>query len=152
MFEPTSFYPQLHMMIMHFPIALFIVGYFFEIASYILNSQKLNEYAIYNTGIGVLFGIPTIITGLLSDWFVNEGEWSIGLGFISNKLFWKVNILNNHGIYMILCIVLFSIVFAIKIKNRKSYQPNRFVEIFLFVLQSMCILLLIYGSHLGSLL
>ena len=152
MFEPISLYPQLHMMIMHFPIALFIVGFCFEIISYILNSNKLNDYAFYNMGLGILFGIFSIITGLLADWYINNGEWSIGEGFVSDEIFLNFRILSNHGIYMILCIALFSIIFCIKFKNKSNYQLNRVAEIILFVLQSVCILLLIYGSHLGTFL
>ena len=112
-----------HFLVLHFPIALFITGYFFNLIYIFSNDIKYFQFINWMVGMGIIWGFIAILTGVLIDWEI---------------------IFELHGILMVLCIFYFCILY---------YLFNKKIEnkLFLF-LHTIGILLLIYGTHQGVIL
>jgi uncharacterized membrane protein len=86
-----------HVVLIHFPIALFLTGVAFDVAAQWTRRQQLVIVAGYNLIIAALFTIPVIITGLLAWQWALEGQRLKGillmhliLALISSVLMWFV--------------------------------------------------------------
>ena len=62
--------PNLHPLIVHFPIALFLTAVICELAGYFLNSKVLTTVALVNSTLAAVAGIAAVITGLLASQIV----------------------------------------------------------------------------------
>ena len=121
-----------HFLVLHFPIALFITGFIFNVF-YLLYyssdfSERIKEYFIWTMGMGIIWSILSIITG-----FVTALELEYMNSFFD--FFDK-----PHAYIMIVSTIVFSILFSLKNINKKIF----------FVLHLCLIILLIYGTHLGA--
>ena len=59
-----------HFLVLHFPIALFITGFIFNVF-YLLNissdfSEKIKEYIKWTMGMGIIWSFLSIITGFIT--------------------------------------------------------------------------------------
>jgi uncharacterized membrane protein len=63
-----------HVVLIHFPIALFIVGVAFDFAAQWTSKKSLSDAAYYNIVIAALSTLPVVATGLLAWQFQLEGE------------------------------------------------------------------------------
>src|SRR5215472_4669868 len=63
-----------HVVLIHFPIALFIVGAAFDFAAHWTRRQSLAAAAYYNFLIAAVASIPTMLTGLLAWQWQLEGQ------------------------------------------------------------------------------
>ena len=121
-----------HFLVLHFPIALFITGFIFNVF-YLLYyssdfSERIKEYFIWTMGMGIIWSILSIITGFVT---------ALELEYM-NSFF---DFLNKPQAYiMIKSTIVFSILFSLKNINKKIF----------FVLHLCSIILLIYGTHLGA--
>jgi uncharacterized membrane protein len=86
-----------HVVLVHFPIALFITGVAFGWAGRWLKRKALVEAAYYNLVIAAISTLPVIATGLLAWRFQLEGQkvkgmllLHLALGGISSVLIWAV--------------------------------------------------------------
>jgi uncharacterized membrane protein len=68
-----------HVVLVHFPIALFITGVSFDLAGQWTKRKALAEAAYYNLLIAAISTLPVIVTGLLAWHFQLEGERLKGL-------------------------------------------------------------------------
>ena len=86
-----------HVVLIHFPIALFIVGVAFDVLGQWRKEALLAAAASYNFLVAALMTVPTVITGLLAWQWQLEGERLKGmllqhlvLGAGSSLLIWIV--------------------------------------------------------------
>jgi uncharacterized membrane protein len=86
-----------HVVLVHFPIALFITGVAFDWAGRWTRRAALTEAAYYNLLIAAASTLPVIATGLLAWQFQLEGQRVKGilllhlvLGWTSSALIWAV--------------------------------------------------------------
>ena len=56
-----------HYLLIHFPIALFITGYLFDLLSFFKKNIIYNTFSLWNLGMGVFWAILTIISGFITD-------------------------------------------------------------------------------------
>ena len=63
-----------HVVLIHFPIALFIVGVAFDVLGQWRKEALLAAAASYNFLVAALMTVPTMITGLLAWQWQLEGE------------------------------------------------------------------------------
>jgi len=99
-FDPrTAFFAKhaQHVVLIHFPIALFITGVAFDVAAQWTRRQQLLVVAGYNLVIAALFTIPVIVTGLLAWQWALEGQKLKGIllmhlvfALISSALMWFI--------------------------------------------------------------
>jgi uncharacterized membrane protein len=62
-----------HVVLIHFPIALFIVGVFFDFVAQFIKNAVLAKAAFYNFCMAAVSTGPVLITGLLAWHFALEG-------------------------------------------------------------------------------
>lgn len=63
-----------HVVLVHFPIALFIIAFVFDVLAQRLHRQELAEAAYYNLLVAAVFSIPTVATGLIAWQWALEGH------------------------------------------------------------------------------
>ena len=68
-----------HVVLIHFPIALFLAGVAFDFAARWTKRASLATVAFYNIVIAAVFAVPVIITGLLAWRWQLEGQRLHGL-------------------------------------------------------------------------
>src|SRR5579862_5755874 len=60
-----------HVVLIHFPIALFIVGVVFDLAALWKNRRTFADAAYFNLSVAAVFTIPVVATGILA--------WAVGI-------------------------------------------------------------------------
>src|SRR5215471_6852358 len=68
-----------HVVLMHFPIALFIIGVLFDVLSRGKRDSQLASAAYLNLSVAAVAMFPTYVTGVLAWQFVLEGAKLKGL-------------------------------------------------------------------------
>jgi len=68
-----------HVVLIHFPIALFIIGFVFDVLAERLGRHELAEVAYYNLFVAAISSVPTIATGLLAWQWAVEGKRMKGI-------------------------------------------------------------------------
>jgi uncharacterized membrane protein len=86
-----------HVVLIHFPIALFIIGVLFDFLAYRTRRRVLAEAAYCNLFAAALATIPVLITGILAWQWELEGQRLTGIllihlvfGVVSSVLIWIV--------------------------------------------------------------
>jgi uncharacterized membrane protein len=86
-----------HVVLIHFPIALFIIGVLFDFISQWTKQGRMAVAAYYNLFAAALATIPAVITGILAWQFALEGQRLKGIlllhlvmGCTSTVLIWIV--------------------------------------------------------------
>src|ERR1700744_3422264 len=84
-----------HVVLVHFPIALFIVGVAFDVAALWKNRRAFADAAFYNLSVAAAFTIPVVATGILAWQFALEGQALKGIlrlhlifGLLSSLVIW----------------------------------------------------------------
>lgn len=72
-----------HVVLIHFPIALFIVAFVFDALAERLRRHELVEVAYYNLCVAAIFSVPTIATGLLAWQWALDGKRLKGILLIT---------------------------------------------------------------------
>jgi len=125
-----------HYLLLHFPIALFITGYIFDCLLFFKNNYNFNNFSLWNMGMGIFWGVLTIIAGFITD--------NSLYGHMENPF----PIWTTHGTHMILAILFFIILFTLKylkLKNRLSVSSN-----ILFSMHTIIMIFFIHGTHIGA--
>jgi len=125
-----------HYLALHFPIALFITGYCFDLLFFIYNKYNFEQFGLWNLGLGIVWGIITIITGFITD--------NILVGHMESPL----PIFTTHGTHMIVSIILFLILFIIRffyIAYLSDKQKN-----ILYFFHTLALIFFIHGTHIGA--
>jgi uncharacterized membrane protein len=63
-----------HVVLIHFPIALFIAGVFFDVVSFARKQIQLGQAALYNFALAAATSIPAVATGLIGWQWALEGQ------------------------------------------------------------------------------
>jgi uncharacterized membrane protein len=86
-----------HVVLVHFPIALYIVGVAFDSAALWSKRRAFADAAYYNLSVAAAFTIPVIATGILAWQFALEGQALKGIlrlhlifGLLSSLTIWAV--------------------------------------------------------------
>jgi uncharacterized membrane protein len=86
-----------HVVLIHFPIALFIAGAAFDFAAQWTNRKAMAAAAYYNFAAAAIMAVPVLATGILAWQFALEGQHLKGillkhlvLGWTSSVLIWLV--------------------------------------------------------------
>lgn len=84
-----------HVVLIHFPIALFLTAVLFDVIAYWTKRRVLADVAYYNLLVAALATIPVIVTGVLAWQWQLEGQRLKGnlllhlvLGAVSAALIW----------------------------------------------------------------
>jgi uncharacterized membrane protein len=84
-----------HVVLVHFPIALFIVGVAFDLAALWKKRRAFADASFYNLTIAAAATIPVVITGILAWQFALEGQALKGIlrlhlifGLLSTAVIW----------------------------------------------------------------
>jgi uncharacterized membrane protein len=93
-----------HVVLVHFPIALFIVGVAFDLVALWKNRRAFADAAYYNLTVAAAATIPVVITGILAWQFQLEGQLLKGIlrlhlifGLLSSLVIWSSWILHFLG-------------------------------------------------------
>lgn len=68
-----------HVVLIHFPIALFLAGVAFDLAARVTRQAALATVAYYNIVVAAVFSVPVMITGFLAWRWQLEGQRLHGL-------------------------------------------------------------------------
>ena len=86
-----------HVVLIHFPIALFIIGVLFDFLSQWKNQRLLAAAAYYNLLVAAIATLPVVVTGILAWQWELEGQKLKGIllmhlvmGCVSTVLIWVV--------------------------------------------------------------
>tara|TARA_B100000315_G_C14120778_1_gene382468 strand:+ start:63 stop:479 length:417 start_codon:yes stop_codon:yes gene_type:complete len=125
----------IHPLLVHFPIALFSTGLFFDVLARLLDNEEF-EHAGFWTMLMALASSPfTIISGIIA--FLEEGSFLDLLQF-------------NHGILVCISILFFIALFWARIKFEMDFRySNRKRNLYL-LLHILAVSILFYGAHLGA--
>lgn len=96
-----------HVVLIHFPIALFLTSVMFDLAAHWKKSRVLAEVAYYNLMTAAIFCVPVLATGIMAWQFQLEGQRLKG-------------ILLEHLILASVSCVLIWLVAAIQLRNRRG--------------------------------
>ena len=125
----------IHPLLVHFPIALFSTGLFFDILARLLNNEELDNAGFWTMLMGLISSPFTIIAGLIA--FLEEAS------FLDLPQF-------NHGILALISTLILLILFCVRIKFELDFRYSglkRNIYIFLHILT---VGILFYGAHLGA--
>lgn len=86
-----------HVVLIHFPIALFITAVFFDFLANFARRRELGEVAYFNLLAAAAFTVPVMVTGILAWQFQLEGQKLKGillvhlvLAVVSSVLIWLI--------------------------------------------------------------
>jgi uncharacterized membrane protein len=98
-----------HVVLIHFPIALFIIGVLFDFLAQWKKQRLLAAVAYYNLLVAAIATIPVVVTGILAWQWELEGQklkgillMHLAMGCASSVLIWVVWFIHrraqqNHG-------------------------------------------------------
>ena len=90
-----------HVVLIHFPIALFITGVMFDIAGFARKQSQLGQVAFYNFCAAAVSTVPAMATGLIAWQWALEGQLlkdtllllHLICGIAASVLIWAVSLL-----------------------------------------------------------
>ena len=121
-----------HYLILHFPIALFITGYIFDLLYVLIGNNMFYKFGFWNLGIGIITGVFTIIAGFITD--------NSLVGHMENPF----PIWTTHGTHMIVAIIIFYIIFLLRFFFEQNINKK-----YLFIIHSLAVMFFIHGAHIG---
>jgi len=130
---------DIHPLVVHFPIALLSVGYLFDGLSIVLKKRGLETAGWWNLFSGILASSFSVLSGFIADW---------NYGHFENPF----PIFKSHGSLQIISILLFVVMFALRLKFKKKLPDTRWALVLYFMLGGLAVVFLFYGSHLGAVL
>jgi uncharacterized membrane protein len=86
-----------HVVLIHFPIALFVMGVVFDLVAHRTKNRAVAAAAYYNLFAAAISTVPVLVTGVLAWQWALEGEklkgillWHLVLACASSVLIWIV--------------------------------------------------------------
>lgn len=126
-----------HVVLIHFPIALFIAAVAFDFLSQWTKNQMLAAAAYFNLLVAAVFTVPVVATGIAAWQWALEGEKLKGillmhlvLGSVSSVLIWLV----------------------FWIHNRARRHPDKSLPKYRLPIEALSVLLVVTTAHLGGFL
>jgi uncharacterized membrane protein len=101
-----------HVVLIHFPIALFLTSVMFDFAAHWKKSRVLAEVAYYNLLAAAIFCVPVLATGILAWRWQLEGQRLKG-------------ILLEHLVLATISCVLIWLIAWMQFRNQQKPQPDR---------------------------
>lgn len=126
-----------HIVLIHFPIALFIAGVAFDFLAQSAKRRALAGVAYYNLLGAAIFTLPVVATGLLAWQFQLEGQKLKG-------------ILLLHLVLGVTSAVLIWIAWALHVRARKHLESR--LPIFRLGLETVAVAIIGLTGHLGGFL
>jgi uncharacterized membrane protein len=125
-----------HVVLIHFPIALFITGVLFDLIAHRIKRQGLAEAAYYNFLAAAISTVPVVATGILAWQFQLEGQKLKG-------------ILLLHLVLAVASSVMICLVWRLHFKSRRTAQtpPN-----YRFWIEFLAMAAIAVTGHLGGFL
>ena len=125
-----------HYLLIHFPIALFITGYLFDLLSFFKKNIIYNTFSLWNLGMGVFWAILTIISGFITDKSL--------YGHMESPF----PIWTTHGTHMIIASILLLTIFIIKYLKSKD-KINLSLKV-IIALHTLAVIFFVHGTHIGA--
>ena len=139
----------LHPLLVHFPIALLIVGTLIEFVNVFMKKDFLNKAGTMLIVLGVLSGIVTLLSGEDAEEFAFE-HWGRGVH----------DAVELHSLLAYVSVILFGLVAAIKILWKHDFFKFKFLKHSFFsngLITTLIVILCIFGvtslaitGHLGG--
>ena len=125
----------IHPLLIHFPIALFSTGLLFDISSYFWEKEDLETAGFYTMFMGIVSSFFAIISGMIA--FFEIGSISDIFHF-------------HHGLIQLSATIFLFILFGVRIKYDVDIRFDGMKKNIYFLLYSLSVGILFYGSHLGA--
>jgi uncharacterized membrane protein len=125
-----------HVVLIHFPIALFIVGVTFDLLAQWTKRRGLADAAYYNLLVAAISTVPVVATGILAWQFALEGQKVKG-------------ILLEHMVLAGISTVVIWIVWCIHFRGRRNETP---LPAFRMPLELLGVAVIALTGHLGGFL
>jgi uncharacterized membrane protein len=126
-----------HVVLIHFPIALFVAGVVFDFLAQKTKKRGLLEAAYYNLLGAAIFAVPAVVTGILAWQFQLEGQKLKG-------------ILLMHLVLGSTSTILIWMAWGLHVRARRQW-PER-LPIFRLGLEAVAVAILGLTGHLGGFL
>ena len=126
---------EIHPLFVHFPIALFATGLFFDLLAEILQKEELEQAGFWSMLMGLVSCLFANMTGLLA--FLEEGSISDLPQFYHALLIW-------------LAIIFFAVLFWVRIKFQVDLRYSSMKRYLYFLGHILTVGILFYGAHLGA--
>jgi len=125
-----------HFLFLHFPIGLFVTGYFFDVAGYFKRNDMFYTFGLWNMGMGLFWGILSIISGFITDQSL--------YGHMDSPF----PIWTTHGTHMITSMIFFLIIFVIKyLETKDKIILSKKVIV---IIQTLAVAFFMHGTHIGA--
>ena len=124
-----------HPLLVHFPIALFSTGLFFDILAKLLNNEELDHAGFWTMLMALISSPFTIIAGIFA--FMEEGSWLDLYQF-------------QHGILVLISTLLLLVLFWARIKFQLDFRYSSLKRNIYLSLHILAVVILFYGAHLGA--
>jgi uncharacterized membrane protein len=124
-----------HVVLIHFPIALFLTGVGFDFAAYWTKRSALATAAYYNFIVAAISTVPVITTGLLAWQFQLEGEKLKG-------------ILLQHLVLGVVSSVMICLVWVLHFRSRRA--PEKTLPSYRLPMELLAVGLVAMTAHLGG--
>ena len=124
-----------HPLLVHFPIALFSTGLFFDILAKLLNNEELDHAGFWTMLMALISSPFTIIAGIFA--FMEEGSWLDLYQF-------------QHGILAFISTLLLLVLFWARIKFQLDFRYSSLKRKIYLSLHILAVGILFYGAHLGA--
>ena len=126
---------EIHPLFVHFPIALFATGLFFDLLAEILQKEELEQAGFWSMLMGLVSCLFANMTGLLA--FLEEGSISDLLQF-------------SHALLIWMSIFFFAALFWVRIKFQVDLRYSSMKRYLYFFGHILAVGILFYGAHLGA--
>ena len=127
---------NIHSLLVHFPIALFSTGLFFDILARFLSNEEL-DHAGFWTMLMALISSPFTIIGGIIAFVKNHGD------FLDLFQFY-------HGILALISTLLLLVLFWARIKFQMDFRYSPLKRNIYLFLHILAVGILFYGAHLGA--
>ena len=126
----------IHPLLVHFPIALFSTGLFFDILYRIFNKEELDHAGFWTMLMALISAPFTIMSGLIA--FMGQADSIRDLSEFT------------HAILMCTSILIFMVLFWIRIKYQLDLRYSATKRNIYSLLHILAVGILFYAAHLGA--
>ena len=126
----------IHPLLVHFPIALFSTGLFFDILYRIFNKEELDHAGFWTMLMALISAPFTIMSGLIA--FMGQADSIRDLSEFT------------HAILMCTSILIFMVLFWIRIKYQLDLRYSETKRNIYSLLHILAVGMLFYAAHLGA--
>ena len=134
-------FTEIHPLVIHFPIALFSVGFLCDVLGFVSQNKSLEHAGWWNLVFGVFLSVFAIITGLIAD-----------SGSSPRLIDEPFPLHENHAYLQILVVCVLLLLMVWRIKLRQSIPLDSKIALIYLCVLGITVGILFYGSHLGAVL